>query len=317
VVPVPVPVPVLLPVPVLPPVPVLVPVPSPAREAARAAHAHIRRAATATRPATSAPRHDDTIVQSYDAWWMAPWLKRTLPSLLLDVLVVLALALPEVCAYLRWPLLGLYGVLSWALFRTLSANRWIVDIVRDRDWRIAHGLEHATIAVLAEDGLPVDRGYAHGRDRFFVVVRGQGHHVAAIRDAAERAIRRMQAGEHSLAYQPGCGTSEVVFAVTLWLVYVTSMLLPLVIGGSVALFFAISVIVFRFWLACETALGLLAQRLFTVSTAFESARVVDVRELPKWWKWGADREDETCFQIIVEFRVAASEGGLVAPGPLA
>ena len=41
---------------------------------------------------------------------MATWLKRIAPSLLLDTLVVLALVLPQVSAYLRWPLLALYAL---------------------------------------------------------------------------------------------------------------------------------------------------------------------------------------------------------------
>jgi hypothetical protein len=119
------------------------------------------------------------------------------------------------------PLLGVYAVLSIALWRNLSANRWILTIVRDPATRIAHGLEHATIAVLAEDGLPVARGFTYGRDRFVVVLEaGQAHQHAAVLDAAGRAIRRIRGGEHDLAYQPGCGTSEVVSAATLWLVYV-------------------------------------------------------------------------------------------------
>ena len=56
-------------------------------------------------------------------------------------------------------------------------------------------------------------------------------------------------------YRDRYGTSEVVFAVSLWFVYVS-----------------------------ETALGLLAQRLFTVSTAFADANVVDVREV-KRMRW--------------------------------
>lgn len=248
---------------------------------------------------------------------MTAWLKRTCPSLIPDALIVLALTFPETCTYLRWPLLGVYAVVSWLLFRKLSANRWILTIVRDPATRITHGLEHATIAVLSEDGLPVVCGLTHGRDRFVVALEaGHGAQLAAIRDAAERSIRRVQDGERSLAYHPGCGTSEAVFAVSLWLVYASSMVFSLMIGGSAAIFFAVSVIVFRLWLACETSLGLLAQRLLTVSTAFSSASVVDVRETA--WIYGSARpDDKTWFQIIVDVRVDAAKGGLVVPGTLA
>src|SRR5262245_33203743 len=50
---------------------------------------------------------------------MAHRLKSVLPSLLLDALVVLGLAFPDACTYLRWPLLGLYALFSFALLRRL------------------------------------------------------------------------------------------------------------------------------------------------------------------------------------------------------
>src|SRR5690606_24530867 len=122
----------------------------------------------------------------------------------------------------------------------LSANSWILAIVRDPATRISHGLEHATMAVCAENDLPVVRGFTHGRDRFVVVLEaGQGHQQERVREAAARSIRRILDGERSLAYQPGCGTSEVVSSVTLWLVYVTSMLFSLAVDGAVPIFVAV------------------------------------------------------------------------------
>jgi hypothetical protein len=246
---------------------------------------------------------------------VATRLQRILWSLIPDALIVFALVFPELCAYLRWPLFGSYVLVSWSLWKKFYANRWILRIVGDPATRIAHGLEHATLAVLEEDGLPAVRGFTHGTERFAVALQaGDGDKLAAVRDAAMRAIRRILDGERSLAYLPGCGTSDLVSAVALWLVYVSSALLSLVVGGSVAIFFAISVIVFRFWVACETPLGLLAQRLYTVSTAFSSARVVDVREITT--PWGRARPGETWFEIVLDVQVAASVGGLVAPGTL-
>lgn len=248
---------------------------------------------------------------------MADWLKRSWPSLFLDAVLVVALAFPEVCVHARWPLLGLYAVLSWVLWMDLSANTWILSIVRDPATRMSHGLEHATIAVCAERDLPVVRGFTHGRDRFVVVLEaGQAHQKHLVREAAARAIRRIRDGERSLAYQPGCGTSEVVSSVTLWLVYVTSMLLSLAVGSCAPIFVAFSVVVFRFWLACHLALGLLAQRLFTVSTEFASAAVVDVQHVTKV-RGMTCPEGETWFEILVRVHPASSKGGLVSPGALA
>lgn len=248
---------------------------------------------------------------------MVGWLKRSLPSLILDAVLVLALAFPEVCVYARWPLLGLYAVLSWVLLMDLSANSWILTIVRDPATRISHGLEHATMAVCAESDMPIVRGFTHGRDRFVVVLEaGHAHQKDLVREAAARSIRRILDGERSLAYQPGCGTSEVVSSVTLWLVYVTSMLFSLAVGGSAPIFLAFSVVVFRFWLSFQTALGLLAQRLFTVSTEFASAAVIDVQQVAKV-RGLVCPEGETWFEIVVQVQPVASKGGLVSPGALA
>src|SRR2546423_3988485 len=89
---------------------------------------------------------------------MAAGLKRIVPWLVLDALVVFALAFPHACTWLRWPLLGLYAQLSWTLFRKLSQHRWILTIVRDPAARISHGLEHATLAVLVEEGCQRSEG---------------------------------------------------------------------------------------------------------------------------------------------------------------
>jgi hypothetical protein len=170
---------------------------------------------------------------------------------------------------------------------------------------------------LREVDLPVVRGFTHGRDRFVVVLEGEhADQVQLVREAAERSIRRILDGERTLAYQLGCGTSEVVSSVTLWLVYVTSMLFSLAVGGSAPIFVAVSVIVFRFWLASKTALGLLAQRLFTVSTDFVSASVIEAQAVTKV-RGLVSREGETWFEIVVHVRPSASTGDLVSPGALA
>jgi hypothetical protein len=68
--------------------------------------------------------------------------------------------------------------------------------------------------------------------------------------------------------------------------------------------------------AWETALGLLAQRLFTVSTTFASATVIDVQNVEKVY-WIAGPKEETWFEIVVDIQVAATQGGHVTPGALA
>ena len=153
----------------------------------------------------------------------------------------------------------------------------------------------------------------HVRDRFVVALEPRdGHDVAAIRAAAERAIRRVHEGERALAYHPACGTSQVVAMASLWLVGTASPLLAHALGGASSLLFASGLIVFRIWLACKTSLGLLAQRRFTVSTDFVSATVVHVRET-RMCATLVPPHDEVWFEVVLDVRLAASRGSLVAP----
>jgi len=245
---------------------------------------------------------------------MVAWLKRIFPSLLLDASLALALAFPRVCTYLKWPFLGSYLLFTWLLYKELLQNGWILTIVRDPAMRVAHGLEHATLAVLLEDGMPALHGFTHGRDRFVVALEARyGHDVAAIQDAAVQAIRRIREGERALAYQPGCGTSQIVSMASLWLVGTASPLLALALGGASSILFATGLLVFRLWLACKTSLGLLAQRRFTVSTDFTSATVVNVRET-RMRATLVRPHNEVWFEVVVDVVLAASKGGLVAPG---
>jgi hypothetical protein len=46
-----------------------------------------------------------------------------------------------------------------------------------------------------------------------------------------RAIRRIHEGERALAYQPECGTSQVVSMASLWLVGAASLALAHALGG--------------------------------------------------------------------------------------
>lgn len=245
---------------------------------------------------------------------MVAWLKRIWPSLLLDAALVLALAFPTVCTCLKWPFLGCYLLFTWHLYKELMQNGWIFTIVRDPAMRVAHGLEHATLAVLGEDGMPALHGFTHGRNRFVVALEARhGHDVAAVRDAAVRAIRRVREGERALAYQPGCGTSEIVAMASLWLVGVASPLLALALGGRSSILFASGLIMFRLWLACKTSLGLVAQRRFTVSTDFTTATVVNVRET-RMRATLVRPDNEVWFEVVLDVVPAASKGGLVSPG---
>ena len=247
---------------------------------------------------------------------MAESLKRVASSLFLDALVVLAIVAPDLAAYARWPLASLLALLSWALFRELSANWWVITIVHKIATRITHGLEHATLTVGIERGLPVMRGFTHGTDRFVAVLEaGNEHQVEVLHEAASTAIRRIFDGDRAIAYHPGCGTSELVASATLLVCYILSVLVTLALGGFVPVFLAVSVLAFRLWLSASRALGLLAQRLFTVSTDFASARVVYVRHVTRTHGMTCPA-NETWFEVRVDIQLAATRSDLVAPGPL-
>ena len=137
---------------------------------------------------------------------MIVFLKRTWLFVVLDVLVIVAFMFPSASSVLRWILEALYTLLTLALARNLVQDRWALFIVKQPAWRVAHGLEHATLKVLAERGEPAAHGYAHGPDRFviaFEVDHGQLDHVrlppttrsgacsrASIRSSFIRAVAR-------------------------------------------------------------------------------------------------------------------------------
>ena len=80
----------------------------------------------------------------------------------------------------------------------------------------------------------------------------------------------------------------------------------IVLGNSVALTFALTVIFGPIWGALEGPLGLVAQRLFTVSLMSSPAVVASVRSTRV--------SGETHFHVVVDISRRATTGGLVIPG---
>lgn len=230
----------------------------------------------------------------------------SLPWVLVNIQAVLALVYPHSFSYLRWLLLALYVLVSWNLFSECRSETWIFSIIKDNQTRVAHGLEHATLNVLVEHDVPVRWGATHGSDRFMIMLeRGNEARLSDIRIAASAAIRRVMCGERSLLYHWGCGTSDLVAAIGIWAVLLTAGLAAGLLGGSSGVAFALLVTLGNLWRALNVNLGLVAQRLFTVSSRFTSARVVDVRLV-------GTRKDEVVFEVVLAVH-AASEGGLVIP----
>jgi hypothetical protein len=233
-------------------------------------------------------------------------LRRALPIVVLDIHVVLALLYPSTFFYLPWLLRALYLAVSYAMLRDLWTHRWVFQVFRLQQLRVLHGFEHATISVLEEHGVPVAYGHTCGLNRFRVVLDpGNAHRLSDVRVAAKAAIRRVMAGERSLVYHPRCGTSVVVSTAALWLVTLSSGLIALWLGAGMNVALALFVMFANLWGALELQLGLVAQRLFTVSVDFTSARVVDVRLV-------AGKDEDTFFDIDVDIH-APTEGGWIIP----
>ena len=117
---------------------------------------------------------------------------------------------------------------------------------------------------------------ARGRGVFdlaFVNDGSNADRIAAIDSAALEAIERVKAGEHELVYDPRCGTSYVVarLAVALAVAAVASVALALHVPYGYAYVGIVAAMVLA-WLAARP-LGLAAQRAFTVSHRFASARI--------------------------------------------
>ncbi len=93
------------------------------------------------------------------------------------------------------------------MFEQLAiAARPILDLPLVRRTRRNHGLEHATIHVLASrvKGLQMAGRSTEGG---FILI-GEAP-TETVESAVNEALRRMRAGEHSLAVHPNCGTNLV------------------------------------------------------------------------------------------------------------
>ena len=82
----------------------------------------------------------------------------------------------------------------------------ILDMPFIRRTRRNHGLEHATVHILAQNfkGKPL---MGRSSDQGFVLFADAP--TEAVESAVNEALNRMKRGEHSLAIHPGCGTSRL------------------------------------------------------------------------------------------------------------
>ncbi len=137
-----------------------------------------------------------------------------------------------------------------------------------------HGLEHATLHVLAQHN-PSRSLAGHSDARGFWIV-GEAS-TAEIGDAVEEALRRLRGGEHALALHPNCGTNFAASGV--------------LAGGAAALAMfgagkrlrdkldriPLAIMVATLALIAAQPLGMKLQQRYTTSGEPEGLEIVEIR----------------------------------------
>jgi hypothetical protein len=151
-------------------------------------------------------------------------------------------------------------------------------LARDRKIRVLHGLEHATMTVLEEQGLELRKGHTY--DGYFVLeVEHDGRwweRSEIVRAAGEDAIRRIIAGETGLAYDPRCGTCRLVAKSLVAFAIAAGGIAALLIDVRFAAVMWTTIALIALATLVSRPLGLWAQRAWTVSTALAAASVTKV-----------------------------------------
>jgi hypothetical protein len=196
----------------------------------------------------------------------------------------------------------------------LSASRELRALATDRATRIVHGIEHATMNVLEERGVPCFAGQTT-TGMFVIEIRHDGRHYetleTTVRDAATDAISRIRFGDRKLAYDTRCGTSLLVAYALLAFAIVAAGIAALAAGMAAGHAYVITVAAAALgWLARQRA-GLAAQRWLTVSTDFSSALVTRVDK-----RISADGDTLTAIVMIDVIPRAVDEVDAVAPVPM-
>ncbi|HEY5948968.1 MAG TPA: hypothetical protein VIV40_25930 [Kofleriaceae bacterium] len=87
-----------------------------------------------------------------------------------------ALAFPATAGYVRIPLIVVAWGAALALLPLGWFAGWIITMRNDERLRISHGVEHATVDLLAWQGAPVTQGTAHA-DHFVLSLKRDDHWV--------------------------------------------------------------------------------------------------------------------------------------------
>lgn len=133
----------------------------------------------------------------------------------------------------------LVGLTVTSLVTLITAPGQLVRLLRDRQLRRNHALEHATINVIEERFGPTRLAGLARQDGFLIFGPVA---PALVLEAAEEGLRRLQRGERQLAIHPRCGTTLVASQLVLALAFLATLLLlrqlsllPFLVGLAAAL----------------------------------------------------------------------------------
>jgi hypothetical protein len=218
---------------------------------------------------------------------------------------LLAMALDPLFRYLMMgfaaPIVIIPVILAGNFLWALGASfRELRDLAKDRTTRIIHGLEHAAAKILENEGVSVLGGLTHPGyfELYFEPESVDRDQPRRLRRAVTSAIRRIRDGERGLALHPRCGTSLLVTVLLVALVALAAACIGLLVqlSPTVLLFVGIGMVLTV--VVAARPLGLLTQRLLTVSTKLRSARVLRiVRRLE-----GNDDINLVCYDVHLAVR---------------
>jgi hypothetical protein len=159
------------------------------------------------------------------------------------------------------------GITLASLVTLFSSPAQFRRLLRDRQLRRNHALEHATINVIEERYGP-SRLAGLAEDDGFTIQGGATPDLVA--SAAQEALDRLRAGERKLAIQPRCGTSLIA----------SQLVLAIIFLAAVVLLHELSWIAFVAGLLAAIVLGprlsLVLQRFITTDARIGNLNIVSV-----------------------------------------
>ncbi len=246
----------------------------------------------------------------------APSMFSTARKLLIALLVMQAIFAvfdPDAFPYLG-PLLVFCQIAAVGMIaRLVGGSRELRALAGDRSTRIIHGLEHATANVLEERGLQILRGQTTDGMFTLDIVHDGKHYEGletTVADATADAVSRIRFGERDLAFDPRCGTSQLVAATLLGLAIVGAGIAGLALDVPAGTTFAFTVAAGLAARVLARSAGLAAQRWLTVSIDFASAVVTRVDT-----RISSDGEVVTAV-VMIDVIPRAVDISAVAPVPL-